>query len=30
MAAAGAYCILVGEYLLRQPDPGAAARALLA
>jgi indole-3-glycerol phosphate synthase len=29
MAAAGANCILVGEHLLRQPDVGAATRALL-
>jgi len=29
MAAAGARCLLVGEHLLRQPDPGAAARALV-
>ena len=30
MAAAGAYCILVGEFLLRQPDLAVATRALLA
>jgi indole-3-glycerol phosphate synthase len=29
MAAAGARCLLVGEHLLRQPDPGAAARLLV-
>jgi indole-3-glycerol phosphate synthase len=29
MAAAGARCLLVGEHLLRQPDPGAAARVLV-
>jgi len=29
MAAVGARCLLVGEHLLRQPDPGAAARALV-
>ncbi|MFC0388644.1 indole-3-glycerol phosphate synthase TrpC [Muricoccus vinaceus] len=29
MAAAGARCLLVGEHLLRQPDPGAAARELV-
>lgn len=29
MADAGARCILVGEHLLRQPDPEAAARALI-
>jgi len=29
MAAAGALCLLVGEHLLRQPDPGAAAAALV-
>ena len=29
MADAGARCILVGEHLLRQPDPGAAARLLV-
>ena len=30
MAAAGAFCILVGEHLLRQPDLAGATRALLA
>jgi indole-3-glycerol phosphate synthase len=30
MAAAGAFCILVGEHLMRQPDLAAATRALLA
>jgi indole-3-glycerol phosphate synthase len=29
MAHAGARCLLVGEHLLRQPDPGAAARELV-
>ncbi|MBP0492353.1 indole-3-glycerol phosphate synthase TrpC [Roseomonas indoligenes] len=29
MVHAGARCLLVGEHLLRQPDPGAAARALV-
>ncbi|HEY8611856.1 MAG TPA: indole-3-glycerol phosphate synthase TrpC [Roseomonas sp.] len=29
MAAAGARCLLVGEHLLRQPDPGEAARQLV-
>ena len=29
MANAGARCLLVGEHLLRQPDPGAAARELV-
>ena len=29
MAAAGARCLLVGEHLLRQPDPGAAAHELV-
>ena len=29
MAQAGAHCLLVGEHLLRQPDPGAAARLLV-
>jgi indole-3-glycerol phosphate synthase len=29
MAAAGARCLLVGEHLLRQPDVGAAAKALI-
>ncbi|WP_338666151.1 indole-3-glycerol phosphate synthase TrpC [Pararoseomonas sp. SCSIO 73927] len=29
MAHAGARCLLVGEHLLRQPDPGAAARLLV-
>ncbi|WP_458096571.1 indole-3-glycerol phosphate synthase TrpC [Roseomonas sp. WA12] len=29
MAQAGAHCLLVGEHLLRQPDPGEAARLLV-
>ena len=29
MAQAGAHCLLVGEHLLRQPDPGEAARMLV-
>ncbi|UFN50813.1 indole-3-glycerol phosphate synthase TrpC [Roseomonas sp. OT10] len=29
MSRAGAHCLLVGEHLLRQPDPGEAARSLI-